>query len=213
MTSTRSLDEIQADYIASMGRELGSAFFPLHRKLIELHILWQQYMQLYGASAETVLLLNRSAGLFFRVVQDELWDSVLLGISRLTDPPSSSGRKNLTIQSLPPLIDEAHLRTEIQALCSASVEQAAFAREHRNRRIAHQDHSYATDRTSHPLNGISRALVENMLDSLRKVMNRLDLHFRDSTMLYERFIDESGARLLISKLSKFEQLLSAAGAL
>lgn len=38
---------------------------------------WQQYRQLFGGELDTVHLLNRTSGLFFRIVQDELWDSVL----------------------------------------------------------------------------------------------------------------------------------------
>jgi hypothetical protein len=45
-----------------------------------------------------------------------------------------------------------------------------------------------------------------MLEALRKVMNRLDSHFRDTTVIYEDFLDETGARLLVSKLIKLERL-------
>ena len=206
MTSTRSMEEVRAEYVDSMGKELGSAFFGLHRKLIELHIVWQQYLQLFASDDETVGLLNRTAGLFFKIVQDELWDSVLLGISRMTDAPTTFKKKNLTIRSLPELLDAADLKAEVEALCTTAVEHAAFAREHRNKRIAHQDHDYTSDRASNPLSEISRERVETMLASLRAVMNRLNLHFKDSTTFYQGFVDESGARVLVSKLSKFERL-------
>src|SRR5690606_37010258 len=102
--TTRSMDEVQAEYISKMGHELGGSFYELYRKLVELHIIWQQYRQLFGDCPDTVGLLNRTSGLFFKIVQDELWDSVLLGVSRMTDPPATGKNKNLTIQSLPPLI-------------------------------------------------------------------------------------------------------------
>lgn len=207
---TRSMDEIRAEYISSMGEELGASFYELYRKLVELHILWQQYRQLFGDDTETVHLLNRTAGLFFKVVQDELWDSVLLGISRMTDPPATGKNKNLTVQSLPPLITDLGLQAEVQALCDKALDSAEFAREQRNKRIAHQDHSYLSNRGSDPLSGVSRALVEQMLAALRAVLNRLELHFRDSTVMYEHFVDESGARLLVHKLRKLERLREGA---
>jgi hypothetical protein len=207
---TRSMDEIRAEYISSMGEELGASFYELYRKLVELHVLWQQYRQLFGDDAETVHLLNRTAGLFFKIVQDELWDSVLLGVSRMTDPPATGKNKNLTIQSLPPLITDLALRAEVRSLCDKAVDSAEFAREHRNKRIAHQDHNYLSNRGSDPLSGISRALVEQMLAALRAVLNRLELHFRDSTVMYEDFVDESGARLLVHKLRKLERLQDGA---
>ena len=204
----RSMDEIRTDYISSMGEELGSSFYELYRKLVELHIIWQQYRQLFGDDTETVHLLNRTAGLFFKIVQDELWDSVLLGVSRMTDPPATGKNKNLTIQSLPPLITDLALRTEVQSLCDKAFKSADFAREHRNKRIAHQDYNYLSNRDSAPLSGISRALVEQMLTALRAVLNRIDLHFRESIVMYEDFVDESGARLLVQKLRKLERLQS-----
>jgi hypothetical protein len=81
-------------------------------------------------------------------------------------------------------------------------------KQHRHKRIAHQDHDHSLGIMSHPLDGISRAMVEKMLEALRNVLNRVDGHYRDTTVMYEKFIDESGARLLIAKLRKFEQLTS-----
>ena len=203
---TRSMDEIRAEYISSMGEELGASFYELYQKLVELHVLWQQYLQLFGDDTGTVHLLNRTAGLFFKIVQDELWDSVLLGVSRMTDTPATGKNKNLTVQSLPPLITDLALRAEVQSLCEKALDSAEFAREHRNKRIAHQDHNYLSNRGSDPLSGVSRALVEQMLAALRAVLNRIELHFRDSTVMYEDFVDGSGARLLVHKLKKLERL-------
>lgn len=206
MTS-RTCEEVRNGYIQSMGAELGTKFFELYRKLVELHVIWQQYRQLFGTDDETIRLLNRTAGLFFKIVQDELWDSVLLGVSRMTDPPATGRNKNLTVLSLPPLIENNVLKSELTKLCETALTKAKFAREHRNKRIAHQDHDYLTDRSSNPLNGVSRALVEDMLDALRSVLNRLDLHLRDSTVMYQEFVDESGARVLVSKLRRMERLV------
>jgi hypothetical protein len=208
--TTRSMTEIRADYMSTMGEELGANFCELYRKLVELHIIWQQYLQLFGHNEETVHLLNRTAGLFFMIVQDELWDSVLLRISRMTEPSKMRKNKNLTIQSLPPLITDLALRTEVQSLCNKAFESAKFAREHRNKRIAHQDHNYLSNQGPDPLSGISRDHVEEMLAALRATLNRIDKHFRDNTVLYEKFVDESGARLLIHKLRKLERIQDGA---
>jgi hypothetical protein len=205
------MEQVADQYRALMGEELGASFWQLHKKLIELHIVWQQYRQLYGTDSETIELLNRTAGLLFKLMQDQLWDSVLLAISRMTDPPATGKKKNLTIQSLPALIQDIILKAELEGLCAAAVAQAEFAREHRNKRIAHQDHDYAHDPVANPLNGISRERVETMLKTLRAVLNRLNNHYKDSTTMYEDFIDESGARVLIHKLKRLERH-SAAGA-
>ena len=192
-----------SEYVRCMGNELGETYFHLQHKLIELHIVWLQYRQLF-AERSTVELLNRTAGLFFKVVQDELWDSVLLRISKLTDPPSSAGRRNLTIQRLAPLIIDNDLQGEIDAMTKHVIATASFAREHRNKRIAHLDHSYSTMPETNPLTGVSRAQIENVLHLLRDLMNRVDARYRDSTYMYEQFVDETGARLLLQKLHRAE---------
>ncbi|WP_419789740.1 MULTISPECIES: AbiU2 domain-containing protein [Pseudomonas] len=50
---------------------------------------------------------------FFMMVQDSLWDSALLGICRLADPPQMSGKQNLSIQALPPLITNERARQQV----------------------------------------------------------------------------------------------------
>lgn len=100
----------------------------------------------------------------------------------MTDPPTTGRKKNLTVQSLPPLISDTELQGEVQNLCDKALVAAEFAREHRNKRIAHQDEDYLSNRNSDPLSGISSALVEKMLAALRAVLNCLNLHFRDSTV-------------------------------
>lgn len=210
--TTRSSQEVKDEYLIAMGQDLGPSFVALHTHLIELHILWQQYRQLYGSEPEIVHLLNRTSGLFFKIVQDELWDSVLLGISRMTDPPNSSGRKNLTLFSLPPQISDPSLRLQVEMLCEEAKAEASFARDHRNKRIAHSDHNYLADKSANPLNDISRERVEAMLSALRKVLNLLNLHFCDSTTMYEMFVSTSGADLLVHKLRKFERLATNASA-
>jgi len=201
-----SMDESRARYTSAMGEELGSNFFELQRKLVELHMIWQQYRQLFGTDEETIHLLNRMAGLFFKIVQDELWDSVLLGISRMTDPATTGRNKNLTIRSLIPLIEDVSLRAEMEILCDEAVLAAEFAREHRNKRIAHQDHDYVRNQSSSPLSGISRSLVEDMLFKLRAALNRMENVYCDNTVMYEEFIDSSGARVLIYRLKELERL-------
>lgn len=199
------MDELLAEHKRVMGSELGEVFFALHNKLVVLHIIWQQYRQLFGSNDGTIDLLNRTSGLFFKIVQDELWDSVLLGISRMTDSAQTGARRNLTLQSLPPLIADPVLRAEVQKLCDYAATDAEFAREHRNKRIAHHDHEYFTNPTANALNGISRQRIEGMLSAFRLILNRLNTHFFDSTTLYEVFVDDTGARLLLQKLMRLER--------
>lgn len=192
-----------------MGQDLQDAVKILGAQLVELHVVWQQYRDLY-ADAGTIEVLNRTAGLFFKIIQDELWDSILLGMCRLLDP-AEQGREpfrryNLTLNSLGPLITDVALRAEVEEACKQAVSFARFAKNHRDKRIAHQDHGYATSRQSVELGGISRQDVENTLEALRKVLRLVESHYNDADVRYEKAVLVSGADRLVMALKRLERL-------
>jgi hypothetical protein len=76
----------------TMGGDLGEVMAVLDNKLVELQV-WLQYRQLFGTNEDTVHVPNRTAGLFFQIVQDQLWDGVLLGIARMTDGEKREQKK------------------------------------------------------------------------------------------------------------------------
>lgn len=199
--TTRNSEEILAHYLLTMGNPLGTAFWHLNQQILELHLVWEQYTQLFGEGEETVNLLNRTAGLFFKIVQDELWDSVLLGVSKLTDPAQTGKNKNLSIRSLPELIADSTLRGRVLDLCDEALMKAEHARDHRNKRIAHQDQQYFYGREAQPLGGVSRALVKEMLQAITAVMNEINVFYCDTTMFYDSISAGGDAAWLVHKLN------------
>ena len=203
MNSSDSQQETQDNLISLMGVELGRLFYAMQKELVWLHVIWQEYRVLYGTSPAQLQIANRAAGFFFRIVQDELWDSVVLRIARLTDSQKSMGKPNLTIRAFPDLLSDQNLKQELDDLISISLKKAEFAREHRHKRLAHNDLAQAIE-SSTPLNGISRRNVEEMLESLRNVMNRLDAHYRNTTFMYQHFVADTGAERLLRVLDRLE---------
>lgn len=210
----RSPDQVKSDYIAQLGPELGEFFHSLTNDLTWLHAKWQQYRGLFGTDEARIALVNRSAAFCFHVVQDSLWDDVLLHICRLTDPATSLGRfKNLSFAALPPLL-HAHsaLQQHVEPLVSQCRAAAKFARDHRDKRLAHRDLDHALGRVATPLGGISRRDVEEVLEAFRNVMQPIYNQLLDTTMMYEDVIVRGDADALIVALKraeKFEQLLKA----
>lgn len=148
MASTeRTAEQAKADNVAAMGQSLGEQYTALWQELAWLYRVWGEYVDLYGTKPSRVDLLNRSAGGFFRVVQDALWEQVLLHIARLTDPAMSSGKTNLSIQSLLSVTDDK-LKDTVSKHVDEALRASAFCRDWRNRRIAHRDLDLALDR--HP---------------------------------------------------------------
>src|SRR5688572_9269148 len=103
-------EEARDRNIKIMGETLGAQFSELWQEVAWLHEKWAQYVELFGTKPERVELLNNAAPLFFRIVEDTIWEDVLLHLTRLTDSATSMGKTNLTILNLPALMDDPNAR-------------------------------------------------------------------------------------------------------
>src|SRR5262245_32886205 len=118
--------EWQAQTLAIMPGVLGPLVCELREEVVWAHLKWNEYQELY--SLETIPLLNATAPTFFADLQVTLWESLLLCLCRLTDPPLSAGKPTLTLRRLPDAIPDAPLRASVQALVDAAANATRFAR-------------------------------------------------------------------------------------
>lgn len=176
-----------------MGQNLGSVFNKLCNELAWLYIKWNQYVELYGTKPTRIDLTNQAAPLFFRIVQDTLWEDTLLHIARLTDPPKSAGKDNLTILLLPNLVKHDNISTDVTNLCKAAVEKADFCRDWRNRHIAHLDLDLAMKEGATPLLAASRAKVKECLAAISDAINAVAKRYLNSTIMFDWTDDHRGA--------------------
>lgn len=102
----RTADESKKHYIAAMGEALGAQFAELWQEVVYLHRKWGEYLVLFGTKPERLKILNAGAPVFFRMVQDVLWEETLLHIACLTDRPEVGKKTNLTIQNVPKLVTD-----------------------------------------------------------------------------------------------------------
>lgn len=197
MGTTRTADEAKWNYIAVMGEPLGLVFHALWQEVAWLHRKWDEYVELYGTKSSRVNLLNKAAPTFFRIVQDALWEESLLHIARLTDPPSSARKPNLTIQRLPALVADAEAAQRVKTLTEKAVEASAFCRDWRNRRIAHRDLNLALENGAIPLSPASREKVKLALNAIVDVLNAVTQPYMDSTNFFDVGGHAGGAVSLI----------------
>ena len=92
--------EVREQHLRVLGEELGNLYNRLYQELTLLCAKWQEYRKLYAVSPERVALLNRTAPFFFVTAERVFWEDILLHLARLTDPPKSAGKPNLSIMSL-----------------------------------------------------------------------------------------------------------------
>lgn len=174
-------------------RHWESMFHALWQEVAWLHSKWTEYIELFGSKPSRVKLLNNAAPNFFRIVQDALWEGTLLHIARLTDSPKSAGKHNLTIRQLPELLKDDELRDSVKQLIVTAVEASAFARDWRNRRIAHRDLELAIEKGIRPLERANGEKVEMALDSISAVLNAVSLHYQNSTTIFDAGGSHNGA--------------------
>ena len=197
MSGYKTAEEIKKHHIEVMGNELGLFYHALQNELAWLCLKWEEYVNLFGTKPSRIDLLNKAAGHFFRIVQDALWENSLLHIARLTDPPKTMGKENLTIRKLPQLIGDETLREKVSELVDVAVEKADFCRDWRNRHIAHKDLHLALDSSVAPLKSASRKKVKESLQSISDVLNEISKYFMGSITMFEGIICPDDATSLL----------------
>jgi hypothetical protein len=196
-------DDVRAAKIRAMGASLGELHFALWNEVTWLHLKWKDYRALFGESLETIDLLNEAAPAFFSYLQNVLWEDVLLHLCRITDPQKTSGHANLTISLLPPLISDIAIRNKSESLVKVANDKTAFARDWRNRWLAHRELPDFSGKALRPLAAASRQHVEEALTSIREVMNCIEQHYQGSPVHYEYSIEAlGGVNALLSVLEK-----------
>ncbi|MEA5114769.1 MAG: hypothetical protein VB050_12160 [Geobacteraceae bacterium] len=197
MSRERTAEEVKQHHFESMGDELGGLYHALWNELAWLHSKWKEYVDLFGTKPSRIELINKAAGHFFRIAQDSLWEGTILHIARLTDPPKSAGKENLTIRKLPNLIKDEKTKDNVSRLVEVAVENASFCRDWRNRHIAHKDFNLAVETGADPLMAASRAKIKLVLDSLSDVLDGVSLFNLDSSTCFDVITAGDGAVSLL----------------
>lgn len=193
----RTADEAKAEHVRLMGAELGIIYSALWQEVAWVHGKWSDFVTLFGTKESRVDLLNQAAPAFCRLVQDSIWENVLLHIARMTDPPATAKKENLTIQRLPALIDRVNSRGIVESKVQAALTCCAFARDWRNRHIAHSDLDLKVLDTARPLDFASRQSVKLALESLSNVLNAVASEYLDSTSFFDSFDGDALALLYV----------------
>lgn len=193
----RETDEILQSHIKHMGEKLGTYFNALWNEVAWLYTKWLEYDELFGIKPSRVDLLNDAAPTFFHIVQNCLFRDIILHIARLTDPPKTGGKKNLSIRSFPDQISSDTLKNEIGRLIEVAIEKADFCRDWRNRRLAHKDLKLALSEEVVPLKPASRGKVKDVLEAISSIMNAIARHYMDTTIVFDGLPRLKGGEALL----------------
>jgi hypothetical protein len=148
---------------------------------------WGEFKKLFAVSEADVDLLNRSAPDVFVLTQEAMLSDILLGVCRLTDDPSMGRNENLSIGRLaqhPEILAVPELSVELSTLVADARDRASFARERRNKRIAHHDLPTALQPDVVPIAPYGRRNIEAVIEALVEVLNVVERHLTGRTGYY-----------------------------
>ena len=69
-------------------------FAALYHQVAWVHLKFHEFVELFGKDEERVEILNRAAPGYFSMVQDVLFESIILDIAKLLDP-ATTGKKRM----------------------------------------------------------------------------------------------------------------------
>jgi hypothetical protein len=139
--------------------------------------------------------------MFFHDLQSMMWEDLLLHLCRVTDPPRTGRHEHLSVRALPGLVSDEALRKEIQALADDADQKTQFARDWRNRRLAHEELSLGD--TAQPLASATLGQVEDALAAICRPVNLLEKRYLDTPVSYEDPIPAlGGVDSLLATLEK-----------
>jgi hypothetical protein len=187
--------------------EIGELYTPLFSQVSHLHSQWAIYRQLFVAGPETFQLLQWAANGFFRVVQDTLASEILLTISRLTDSKQTGrgnrARDNLSLEQLAHSVDELKfptLRVEIQRRLTEAQQTCGFARNVRNKLLAHSDLSTTLRNREAVISKATTTNIDAAIESIAWVINAIPAHFDKSTVVFQVARMPGGGDVLLNRL-------------
>jgi hypothetical protein len=197
MSNYRDAEEAQIEYIRCMGEPLGKLYSSLWQEVSWLNFKWIEYVELFGTKPSRIELLNKAAPAFFRMLQDLLLEDTIIHVARLTDPPKSVGKENLTVQALPPLIADPQVSKNVADLVQTAIDASYFCRDWRNRHIAHRDLKLANEEGATPLESASRQQMKQAIEAIAEVLNAVSSHYSESTTVFDIGGLPGGASLLL----------------
>ena len=172
---------------------------------LALFIDWKSFETLFGSGQERVDLLNATATNFAGRLFHIMYDHALLGICRATDGDKVAGKDNVSLRGLQKRLSHTNLLSspdleKLENLVDDAVVAASFARDWRNRKIAHHDLDLAMKDNAKPLASATRAKVTHVIEKIFKPIVFIRSKVEDVHFAWEMTVVDDGALGLLINL-------------
>ena len=152
-----------------------------------MYAKWHVSKQLFGVSEARLAVLNRAGGDFFALCQHSFVSDILVSAGRLLDPAKTGKNENLSLERLRDTIAALGNETLASQLTDMLQEVQSLesgAREHRNRRLAHNDLPTILAESGKLLPSVTVADLDALLAGLAEILNVVDRHYRGNTTFF-----------------------------
>lgn len=193
---------------SKMPDQIAGLYEEIWHEVARLHSHWKIFTQLYAESDERVKLLDRIAPSFFGLVQEAMFNNLLVSISRLTDKPTTREKENLTFSRLVASIDISQEPQFAETLGNALKEiqkDCEPFRDWRNRRIAHKDLPTALHYHPQPLPRINKEMIDKVLRVMREFLNIFQGHYESVETAFDHFVMRGDGDTLVFYLKQAEE--------
>jgi hypothetical protein len=201
----QSAEETLLAYQLAMGQELGTAYNRLLAHVIGLKEKWGDFLALYGTNSERVELLNLASPGFFGRIQDVLWLDAIQHVCRLTDPPKTGNKKNLTFRQLQQLM-QSTIAASIDGQLADVEAKTKFCRDWRNRVVSHLDYEHAMDPHGKPLDSANRRSMKEAIKAMDEFLCAIHRCYTGNDL---RFLDDDDGHCAVQLLHVLDDGLRA----
>ncbi len=180
-------------------RALQEKLDALDREIVLLHFKWIYLKQLFGTEKH-LAVVNATAPSAFSVIEEALFNEILLSLMRLVDPVGSKHQMNLSLRSLLEDIPDEKLRDQVAALEKQIREKVTDIKTWRDKKLAHND-LLRLLKKSDPVPPIQIFELTAAMQLVRKAMNLIYQFFSQPHVLYDQCVTQKDGNDLIFYLN------------
>lgn len=181
--ASKSNEEVLQERIAVLGEELGTLFRHIENDLYSLQSHWRIYTAWFGTNLERVNLLNQASGQATHLIEKALFETAMLSVCRLVDPPTSNrgNSSNITVTRIPIVLAANPKVFELESLVESAKSTSQFARSWRNKRLAHSDFDVRMGTLN--VEPASRRAMAGAIEAISKNVRWVGLELMDTTII------------------------------
>jgi|SRR5271157_1864620 len=168
-------------YVPNLPDNIREIFMWLCQDVASLRTKWRFYLELFGTN-ENAELLSELARASFQIIEESLRNDMTMAIYRLSDPPQSMRKDNLSLPALFQQMDELDnapiLLNDFLVACEA-------VRQYRNKRIGHNDLNTTIKPQDNPLPGIGREDIDRIVQLAEQILNTVYQRFDNGELFFD----------------------------